>query len=179
MEKKGIEYSIRAFAQVAAKHPQARYDIVGDGPLHHDLAKLIAELGLADRIKLHGALAGESVRQLLSEADIFVLASVTAANGDCEGTPVSLLEAQACGVPVISTKHTGIPEIVLDGKTGFLVSERDVQGLAEKLELLISDPALRARIGRAGVGFTGQSFGQEHCLSMLVDLIDSVRCVKS
>ncbi|MEO7685210.1 MAG: glycosyltransferase [Gemmatimonadaceae bacterium] len=127
VEKKGFEYSIRAVARVRDVGPGLRYDIVGDGPLHQQLENLIRELGVERKVFLHGSQTGEVVQRMMAEAHLFVLASVTAANGDQEGTPVSLLEAQASGLPVLSTWHSGIPEVVLHEQTGFLVAERDTK----------------------------------------------------
>jgi len=79
----------------------------------------------------------------MAQADLFVLTSVTASDGDCEGLPVALIEAHASGLPVISTYHAGIPELVEDGSSGFLVNERDIAGVAAKMELLIEDDTLR------------------------------------
>lgn len=149
-EKKGIGYSIRAFAKVRQTHPQITYDVIGDGPLRPQLQKLIEELTLTDCVVLHGAKTGNAVRQMLSQTHIFILSSVTASDGDQEGTPVSLLEAQAAGIPVLSTWHSGIPEIVRDGETGFLSNERDAAGLAERLNFLVEHPETCVELGRNG-----------------------------
>jgi len=82
-----------------------------------------------------GAVSDSEAKKLYKECHIFILHSVTASNGDMEGTPVVLMEAQACGLPVISTYHSGVPEVVIDGKSGFLVPEKDIQALVEKIEI--------------------------------------------
>jgi colanic acid/amylovoran biosynthesis glycosyltransferase len=174
VEKKGLEYSLRAFAQVRQVHPKMRYDIVGDGPLRKQLQGLIEKLGQPDAVTLHGAMEGEAVRALLAKADVFVLASVTASDGDQEGTPVSLLEAQASGIPVLATKHSGIPEIVRDGEGGFLVAERDVDQLAERLRHLVEHPEIRSRAGEAGSAFVAANFEQGACLRQLVNVYEQV-----
>jgi colanic acid/amylovoran biosynthesis glycosyltransferase len=170
VEKKGIEDSIRAFATIVASHPKAVYDIIGEGPLRARLENLIAELNLQSRVKLLGAMDNLTVRKFFAAADIFMLASVTASNGDKEGTPVSIIEAQAFGLPVLSTRHSGIPEIVQDGKTGFLIEERDASALAERLSLLLEDSALRNAMGRMGREFTAQFFNAKHTTRRLADL---------
>ena len=98
--------------------------------MREQLEDLIDELSLSDVVRLHGERDGAYVRERLAEAHIFLLASVTASNGDQEGTPVSLMEAQACGLPVLSTLHSGIPEVVADGASGLLVPEGDAEALA-------------------------------------------------
>ncbi len=150
VEKKGLQYSIRAVAKVLAGHPHVRYDIVGDGPLRCDLETLIRKLGVERNVTLLGARDGLDVQRRMAEAHIFMLSSVTASDGDQEGTPVSLLEAQACGLPVISSRHSGIPEIVGDGRSGHLVPEGDVDGLADRLLSLVEHPKRWAEMGRRG-----------------------------
>ncbi len=153
VEKKGIEYSIKAVAKAIASHANLRYRIVGEGPLRTSLEELINQLGLSDQIQLVGGKTKEEVRQLYAKAHIFILSSVTAANGDQEGQGLVLQEAQAMGIPVLSTLHNGIPDGILDGKTGFLVPERDIDALAEKLQYLIEHPEAHAVMGKAGRAF--------------------------
>ena len=150
VEKKGIEYALRAVARVREKCPDVKYEIIGDGPLQPSLEKLADELGLRHNVQWHGAKDNSFVQQQMAEAHVFLLPSVTAANGDQEGTPVSLMEAQASGLPVLSTRHSGIPEVVLDGESGFLVAERDVSGLTEKLFYLIEHPEVCRSMGLRG-----------------------------
>lgn len=152
VEKKGLEYSIRAVAKVVNKHPKCEieYKIAGEGFLKNELKTLISELGMEDKIKLLGWCDQDEVRKLFGESHIFILSSVTAENGDREGQGLVLQEAQAVGMPVISTLHNGIPEGVQDGQSGFLVPERDVDALAEKLEYLILHPEIWPKMGRAG-----------------------------
>ena len=169
-EKKGVEYAIRAIAEVRQAYPRITYDIIGDGPLRPQLQRLIEQLGLGASVTLHGAKTGEFVRQMLSQAHIFILTSVTASDGDEEGTPVSLLEAQASGIPVLSTWHSGIPEIVRNGETGFLVPERDLKSLAERLSFLIGNPETCAELGRNGRQFIASNFGAAQQIDKLMEL---------
>jgi colanic acid/amylovoran biosynthesis glycosyltransferase len=150
VEKKGHEYAIRAFAKVAATRKGIRYLIVGDGPQRSLLETLAAELGVKDRIEFLGEINQDEAAELYRKSHIFLLPSVTAADGDQEGVPVVLMEAQATGLPVISTKHAGIPEVVEDGKTGYLVEEKDIDALAEKLEYLLEHPEQWPKMGEAG-----------------------------
>jgi hypothetical protein len=103
----------------------------------------------------------------MQAADIFLLPSVTAANGDSEGMPLSIMEAQAMELPVVATLHTGIPEEVVDGKTGFLVPERDPAALAGRLKELIKDPGLRARMGKEGRAYVEANFDHKDAADRL------------
>lgn len=150
VEKKGIEYAIRAVACAREKYQDLRFDIIGDGPLRAALEKLVDELALRQNVFLHGAKDNQFIQQEMAGAHIFMLPSVTASNGDQEGTPVSLMEAQSAGLPVLSTLHSGIPEVVLQNESGFLLPERDVAGLAEKLVFLIENPDICLNMGRRG-----------------------------
>ena len=150
VEKKGIEYSIRAVGKVLEKHPNIEYRIVGDGYLRQSLENLIAELNLSDQVKLLGWKTQDELCQLYADSHIFILSSVTTADGDQEGQGLVLQEAQAMGLPVLSTLHNGIPDGVLDGESGFLVPERNVDALAEKLRYLVENPSVWSDMGRAG-----------------------------
>jgi len=175
VEKKGIEYVIRALAQIAPKDSRLHYDIIGDGPMRAELQRLASEIGVSKLVQFHGALNSESVRVLLDQAHAFVLASVTAKDGDQEGTPVSLLEAQAVGLPVISTRHSGIPEIVLDGQSGWLVPERDADALADRLNYLREHPELWESLGKHGRSFVEDHFSAAQCTNALLDIYTELR----
>jgi glycosyltransferase involved in cell wall biosynthesis/SAM-dependent methyltransferase len=148
VEKKGLEYAIAAFAKAQAGF-DVQYRIIGYGPLYDTLMAMAVSLGVADRVVFLGQLPGDQVVQEMAEADIFVLTSVTAANGDEEGVPVSLIEAQASGLPVVSSLHAGIPELVTHGKSGFLAEERNVEEIAGYMRVLIKNPAIRASFSAA------------------------------
>ena len=149
-EKKGIEHALRAVALAADEFPDVRYDIVGDGPLRAQLESLSATLGLSDRVRFLGARAEDDVQVAMREADLFLLPSMTAANGDQEGTPTVLLEAAWARLPVLATRHAGIPNIVRDGESGILVAEGDPEALAEALSSLIRTPDRWPAMGEAG-----------------------------
>lgn len=150
VEKKAPDITIEAFARICGHFPEARLDMVGDGPLMAHCRVLVAGHGLEDRIILHGAQPHAVVNDLMAEASIFLQHSVTARNGDTEGLPVAILEAMASGVPIVGTRHSGIPEAVVEGETGVLVDEHDADGMAEAMANLLSDPALAAAMGEAG-----------------------------
>ena len=150
VEKKGHKYAIKALAKLINKHKNVIYKIVGDGYLRGELESLVTELGIEKYVEFLGDVEDEELFRLYHDSHIFVLPSVTARNGGQEGIPVVLMETQAAGLPVISTFHSGIPEVVLDGESGFLVPERDVDALTKKLEYLVVHPEIWPEMGRAG-----------------------------
>ena len=152
VEKKGQEYAIRAIAQCRQMDPEIKISliIIGDGPLLEKLHDMIRKLKLEGIVQLHGSLPREKVNEKLLAADAFVLPSVTADDGDMEASPVSISEAMAVGLPVVATRHGGIPEIVEDEVTGLLVAERDVDALAQAMYRIACDHNLARRMGRAG-----------------------------
>ncbi len=170
VEKKGIEYSIRAIGKLHSKYAKIKYCIVGEGPLRESLERLISELDLGDRVKLLGSKTQQELLALYAQSHIFVLSSVTAANGDQEGQGLVLQEAQATGMPVLSTIHNGIPDGILDGKSGFLVPERDVDALADRLDYLISHPHVWAEMGRAGRAHVEANYDIEKLNDRLVEI---------
>jgi len=150
VSKKGPLLSIRAFALVHQAIPSTRLTMIGTGPLLTDSKALAAELGLRNVIHFLGACSHSTVQDHLQQARALVQHSLCCTSGDQEGTPVSLIEAQMAGVPVVSTHHAGIPAVVLDQETGFLVEEGDVDGMADAMIRLARDPQLAARMGSAG-----------------------------
>ncbi len=150
VEKKGIAFAIEAIARVVASGRRVTYDIIGDGVLRDDLEHLIVERGMQRHIRLLGRRTHEEVLQILKDVSILIAPSITASNGDQEGIPNVLKEAMALGLPVISTLHSGIPELVEDEVSGYLVPERDVDALTDRLSYLIDHPELWINMGRAG-----------------------------
>ncbi len=150
VEKKGIEYSIRAVAKLIERGFDVDYSILGDGPLRSSLEELITKLNLGHCVHLDGWQEQDEVVARLGQAHVLLCPSVTAASGDMEGLPVALMEALAQGLPVVSTYHSGIPELIEDGKTGLLVEERDYQSLADKLAELLEHPAWWPDFTQAG-----------------------------
>jgi colanic acid/amylovoran biosynthesis glycosyltransferase len=161
VEKKGLEYAIRALGRALPRCRFAvEYSLVGDGPLMPAMRALIDELGLGAQVRLLGWQDNDHVRDLLAGAHIFVAPSVTAQDGDQEGIPVSIMEAMAAGLPVLSTRHSGIPELVIDGVSGWLAPERDVEFLADRMCALINAPDLWATLGQAGRAHVLEQFDQ-------------------
>jgi colanic acid/amylovoran biosynthesis glycosyltransferase len=150
IEKKGLEFGVQAISTVVKHYPNVKYLIVGDGPLKKDLLDLIDHLQLSQHVKLMGWMNQDETFKIMQLSDIFLAPSVTDQTGDQEGIPVVIMEAMAHGLPVVSTYHSGIPELVIDTKTGFLVSERDSDELAKKIEFLISNPDILEKFGTEG-----------------------------
>lgn len=157
VEIKGHEYAIRAVARLRETCPALRYDIVGDGPLRKRLEALVAELQLGDVVHLHGAKSETEVRQFFCEAHIFVLGSVTV-DGDQEGQGLVLQEAQACGLPVVATRHGAFPEGISTENAYWLVPERDPEAMAAKLATLIESHGQWAILGSAGRSFVEKRY---------------------
>ena len=168
---KGFEYLIDACADLARRGLEFTCEIIGDGPLRGDLEARIRKLNLSDQVHLLGSLSQEAVLQKLKAADIFALASVTDTQGASDVFPTVIIEAMAAARPVVSTRLAGIPESVVDGETGLLVSPEDTMALAEALGRLIQDAKLRLHYGRAGRARIEQHFRIEHTVGPLIELL--------
>ena len=149
VEKKGFADLIDACAMLADGGVAFRCRIVGTGPLAAALAARIHERGVADRVRLEGPRPRGEIARLLGEATLLAAPCVIGGDGNRDGLPTVILEAMACGIPVVSTRVTGIPEAVVDGVTGRIVDPGDVPALAGALAALLSDPAACASMGRA------------------------------
>lgn len=147
---KGLRFLIEAVAILHARGVDVRCEVAGKGELAASLRALAAERGVADRFVLLGPQPKEAVRALLERCDAFVQPSVVTPTGKREGIPVALMEAMACERPVVATDISGVAELVEDGVTGLLVGEQDPEALADALQRLGSDPALRAQLAGAG-----------------------------
>lgn len=142
--------TLAAFARIAPRFPRARLDLVGAGPLRAEVDAAIRAQDLENRVTAHGALDHAACAALMRRAAVFALHSVTGPLGATEGFPTAIAEAMTSGVPVVATRHAGIPEHVVEGETGRLVAEGDVAGMAEALAALLGDPAAAAALGEAG-----------------------------
>ncbi|MGH8582439.1 MAG: glycosyltransferase [Gammaproteobacteria bacterium] len=174
VEKKGTRYLIEAFARVVKSDPDVELLIIGDGPLGRGLKALARSKISGDRIQFLGTQANAVVLNRLSKAAVFCLPSVTASSGDLEGLPISILEAAAMGVPVVATLHSGIPEAVRDGESGYLVPERDVGALAERLSHLLANDGLRQAMGQAARRLVEEKFNLQCQTAALEDLYESL-----
>jgi colanic acid/amylovoran biosynthesis glycosyltransferase len=150
VEKKGIEYGIRAIAKLVKTYSNLEYNIIGDGDLKAYFEQLISELNVSHVVKLLGRKQQKEIIEILNDCHIFMAPSVTASDGNQDAPVNTLKEAMAMGLPVISTRHGGIPELVQNGISGFLVPERDADAIATKLEFLIEHPEVWQSMGKAG-----------------------------
>jgi glycosyltransferase involved in cell wall biosynthesis len=171
VDKKAPQVTVSAFRDAHAAEPAATLTMVGDGPLLEQTRRHAAALGLGGAVSFPGVLAPRDVIALMRHARAFVQHSVTAADGDREGTPVALLEAQMAGLPVVATRHSGIPEVVADGETGLLVEEHDAAGMGRAMARLAGDAALAGAMGKAARERAMTHFSQERSLAALAGIL--------
>ena len=169
--KKGFADLIRACGLLAERGKSFQCEIIGDGPLQNELGAQIKELNLQDRVALPGAKPQREVRQRLAAANIFVLPSVVDPEGGMDNLPTVIMEAMATGLPVISTAIGGIPEMVVENETGFLVQPGDVVALGDAIETSISNLSLAQKLGRAGHERAEKLFSIEKNVRELCTLI--------
>lgn len=142
VEKKGIHVGIAAIRESLNRFPMIQYTIVGDGPQRAILEEMIRSNGMTQYIHILGWRTGDEVKRILADADIVLVPSITASDGDQEGIPVVLMEAMACGVPVIASRHSAIPELVEDQVSGILVDEHDFEGIANAIQEIATNLSL-------------------------------------
>ena len=155
---KGHEFLFRAFAAVTSTRPHLSLIVAGGGPLQHTLEELAQSLGIANRTEFLGDVGQDEVRAIIESSHILVQPSITTPDSAQEGIPMVLMEAMAAGIPVMSTQYSCIPELVIHGQSGFLVPERDVAAIAEKLAYLIDNPDSWVALGTAGHEQVARSF---------------------
>jgi colanic acid/amylovoran biosynthesis glycosyltransferase len=169
--KKAPDLVIKAFQLVLKKHPRAKLQMVGNGELWEEAKALVQQLELESSITLLGVKSPDEISVLLSKAKIFVQHSLRPPNGDSEGTPNTVLEASATGLPIVSTEHAGIKEAVVHGVTGFLVPERDIEGMAEYICTLLDDKDMQERFGKAARQHMEQQYNLEGRIAALRNII--------
>lgn len=174
VDKKAPYLTLQAFQRLLARCPAAHLTMVGDGPLWERCRALAGALRMAGSVEFTGALSPSAVAGRMRHARGFVQHSIHAPDGDAEGTPVSVLEAGAAGLPVVSTRHAGIGDVVVHGRTGFLTAEGDVDGMAQYWVRLANDPALAAEMGRAAQHHVRARFSLRMSIATLWHIIDSV-----
>lgn len=150
VDKKSPATVVRAFIQVARGVSGTTLSMIGDGPLREKCIKIAAEHGVSDRVTFPGSLSHAEVADAMRHARCFVQHSVTPESGDKEGTPNSVIEASASGLPVVSTRHAGIPEAVIHGETGLLCDEGDEAAMVQNMLAMAKNPELAGECGRAG-----------------------------
>jgi L-malate glycosyltransferase len=167
--KYGIDVLLRAFAQLPAA-PGLSLLVVGDGPQRAELEALAATLGIAHRVRFAGAVAHAEVPAWLQRMDVYAAVSRL----DSESFGVAVLEASACALPVVVSDAGGLPEVVVDGKTGLVVPREDPAALAAALARLLADGGLRQRLGQAGRQRVQQHYEWSHCVERMLDCFDQV-----
>ncbi|HEY1017038.1 MAG TPA: glycosyltransferase [Herpetosiphonaceae bacterium] len=156
--KKGHLVALEALALLLPEFPTLRLHLVGDGELRPAIEAAIERLGLAGAVTLHGNVPYATAGELGDQAHLFVLPSLTAPDGNQEGLPTVLIEAQARGLPVVATRHAGIPSVVREGASGFLAEENDVASLAAAWRALLERPAAWPELGATGRAIVEESY---------------------
>jgi colanic acid/amylovoran biosynthesis glycosyltransferase len=171
--KKGFANLIRACALLVERERSFRCEIFGEGPLEKELCAQIEDLGLRERIQLPGPKPQHELRACLAAASVFVLPSVPEVEGGMDNLPTVIMEAMATGLPVVSTRIGGIPEMVIENETGFLVQPEDVMALAGAIEKVTNDRPLGQRFGQAGYERAQQLFSIEKNARELCALLEA------
>ncbi len=173
VDKKAPHLTLLAFRKVIERTPEARLVMIGDGPLLEACKQLVLVLGITEAVQFPGAQAHVEVAATMRKARAFVQHSVRTSYGDSEGTPVAVLEAGSTGLPVVATRHAGIQDVVIHGKTGLLVDEADVDGMAECMIRLAEKPALAGQLGKAARQRIGAEFTVEKSINNLWSIIET------
>jgi colanic acid/amylovoran biosynthesis glycosyltransferase len=168
--KKGHAYLLDAVAALARDRPEVELELVGDGPERERLERQARALGIGDRVRMLGPLPWEQVRGRLAEASVFALPSVRLPSGRMEGIPVALMEAMASGVPVVSTRLSGVPELVRDEITGLLVEPENAAALAKAIAAILDDDGLASELAAGARELVGGSFNLSREAQRLGDL---------
>lgn len=167
--KKGLATALRAFARFSKKFPEATFTIAGEGPQRGELQALAAALGISGRVQFRGFLSQPDLQRLFAGSHIFLHPSETA-GGDVEGVPNAMLEAMASGLPVVATRHGGIPEVINDGVNGLLCAERDENGLAQALDRLAADADFYAKISAQATATIREQFSFDRQIGRIEEI---------
>ena len=173
VDKKGHLPALLAFAELLRQFPACTLRIVGSGPLQMAGEMLARSLGIAAKVVFLGALAPDAVAQELQSARALVQFSLTTPSGDREGTPLAVLEAMACGVPVIGSRHAGIPDVIEHGVHGLLVDPFDVAALSSAMAQLAANPSLASALGQAGCRRVRAHYSEARYLGDLTRLVQA------
>ena len=172
LEKKGLETTIHAFKKLLQTGLDARLDLIGDGPLKQPLINLVTELGISDKVSFRGFLTGTDLLNSFLDADIFSHPSCMSAEGDREGIPNSLLEAMSYGLPVVSSLHSGIPEVIKHRENGLLVESHDIDSLTSLFVEVISNPYSSIKMAQKARETINSSFSISVCVNELEKAYD-------
>lgn len=175
VDKKAPYYTILAFKKVLEEFPEAKLIMAGNGLLLNMCENLVKYHGLENSVEFVGIISPERYREYLEESLAFIQHSIIAENGDSEGTPVAILEASAAGLPVISTIHAGIPDVIKNKETGLLVEEHDVMGMSNNMIILLKDLSLAKKLGKSGKENIKNNFTLQRHIDVLDGLIE--KCI--
>jgi len=174
VEKKGIMNALYAFAALREKNSNTHLTILGRGPLKEKIIELISNLKIEHYVSIIDNYATinprKTVLEHIQKCDIFLLASIRDKSGDCEGTPVVLMEASSCEKPCVTTEHSGNPEIIIHNKTGFVVPENNIEELTKCLDVLVNDSNLRKKFGANGRHYMTLEFNKNKQSKKLIDI---------
>ena len=174
-DKKAPYYTILAFKKAIKNHPEATLIMAGDGQLLNTCKNLVKHLGIEAQVEFPGVITPERYRELLSESLGFVQHSIAAETGDMEGTPLAVLEASAAGLPVISTNHAGIPDVIIHGEAGLLCEEHEVAAMANNMLVLLDNPSLAKEMGQAGKKNILENFSMERHIQVLQNTLSEYK----
>lgn len=171
-EKKGPHLTILAFKKISEKYQDLKLVIAGEGTLLPICRDIVKALDIGDKVEFTGVVTPQQLKGLFEQSICFLQHSVTAESGDSEGTPVAIIEAQAAALPVIATWHAGIPDILVNEETGFLVPEHDVDSMATCMEKIVSNPTLAEKMGSQGRKRIKEFFTMDMHLATLAKKIE-------
>ena len=171
VDKKAPYYLVLCILKLLPEYPNLKLIMAGDGPLWNTCKNLIDHFGLNKNVELPGVINSKQFRQYLKTSLAFLQHSITAYDGDAEGTPLAVLEAAAAGLPVISTLHAGIADVIINGETGILVKEHDIKAMAAAMKTLIEDDHLVVKLGSKSKENVSQNFTLKRHIDSLNTLI--------
>jgi glycosyltransferase involved in cell wall biosynthesis len=167
--KKGLATAVQAFAAFGRQYPKATFVIAGDGPMEAELRKLADETGISPQVRFAGFVPQGDLQHLFSRSHIFLHPSETA-SGDVEGVPNAMLEAMASGLPVVATRHGGIPEVIQHGRNGLLCAERDAEGVTAALLQLAKDSVLYRTLAQQASASVHEQFSKERQVAAIEEI---------
>ena len=173
IEKKRPDLTVEAFCKEAKAFPEATLDVLGGGPMLDTCRQIVEREGMTAQVTLHTEQPHENVLKSLREAEFFLQHSVTSPGGDAEGAPTSIQEALACGCTVIATRHAGIPDLVEEGKTGFLVDEMDLDGYRKWIRAALTGEIDAAAVSKASRAFAVANLDNRRLIKRVEAVLES------
>jgi glycosyltransferase involved in cell wall biosynthesis len=174
IDLKGVDYLIRALPAVLKKFPETKLVVIGTGPMKDDLINLSTRLSLSDKVIYIDKVPQEKLLEFYTSANLFVLPSIVNEKGETEGLGVVLLEAMACGLPVVGSDVGGIPDIIKDGETGLLARQKEPDSLAEKITRIFSDVPLRRKLVENGYQMVEKNFSWDTISEKFIEIYREV-----